>query len=64
MKIQEIMETASVGGTCAGGIAPVAQPMGEVITRQQPPRAAKYKNSAPRMGQRYAKRNTEKTLGQ
>lgn len=41
------METASVGGTSAGGIATVAQPMGEVITREQKPQTAKYRNSAP-----------------
>jgi hypothetical protein len=64
MRIQEIMETASVGGTCAGGMATVAQPLGSVISREQKTRAAKYQNSAPRMGQNYAKRNTEKTLGQ
>ena len=60
MKIQEIMETASAGGTCAGGMATVVQPMGEVISRQQPPGVAKYQNSAPRLGQNHAKRNTKK----
>jgi hypothetical protein len=64
MRIQEIMETASVGGTCAGGVATVAQPLGSIISREQTTRAAKYQNSAPRMGQNYAKRNTKKTLGQ
>jgi hypothetical protein len=28
MKIREIMETASAGTSCAGGVAPVAMPMG------------------------------------
>lgn len=30
MRAHEIMETASVGGTCAGGIAPVSTPLGMV----------------------------------
>lgn len=46
MRVKEITE--SVGGTCAGGIAPVAMPMGEVITRAQKPAHAKYQNSAPK----------------
>jgi hypothetical protein len=28
MKIHEIMETASAGASCSGGIAPVSMPMG------------------------------------
>ena len=32
MRMREIMETASVGATSAGSVAPVAAPMG-VITR-------------------------------
>ncbi len=28
MRMKEIMETASVGGTCAGGIAPVESALG------------------------------------
>lgn len=28
MRLKEIMENASVGGTCAGSVATVAQPMG------------------------------------
>lgn len=30
MRFKEIMETASVGGTCAGGIAPVESTLGVV----------------------------------
>ena len=30
MRFKEIMETASVGGTCAGGIAPVESSLGVV----------------------------------
>jgi hypothetical protein len=33
MRFKEIMETASVGGTCAGGIAPVESALGGVQTR-------------------------------
>ena len=33
MRFKEIMETASVGGTCAGGIAPVESTLGGVLTR-------------------------------
>jgi hypothetical protein len=56
MKIREIMETASVGGTCAGGIAPISQPLGELQQRQPRPRQAKYQNSAPGIGTKYAQR--------
>jgi hypothetical protein len=30
MRMHEIMETASAGASCAGGVAPVAMPMGMV----------------------------------
>jgi hypothetical protein len=33
MKIKDIMENASVGGTSAGSIAPVSTPLGGVISR-------------------------------
>ena len=33
MRFKEIMETASVGGTCAGGIAAVESALGGVQTR-------------------------------
>ena len=38
-----------MGGTCAGGIAPVSKPMGEVITRTKSAKPAKYANSAQKM---------------
>ena len=63
MKLREIMETASVGATAAGGIAPVAQPLGSVISRVQKPRATKYQNSAPITGTHNAKRRSQNTTG-
>lgn len=33
MKMREIMENASVGGTCAGSIAPVESALGGTISR-------------------------------
>jgi hypothetical protein len=42
-----IRENASVGASCAGNVAVFAQPMGEVITRPQIKKPAKYANSAP-----------------
>jgi hypothetical protein len=33
MRIREIMENASGGASCAGGIAPVSTPLGGVRTR-------------------------------
>ncbi len=33
MKINEIMETASVGASVAGGMAPTVAPIGGVLTR-------------------------------
>lgn len=47
MRLREITE--SMGGTCAGGIATVAQPMGEVITRTKKPAQTKYANSAQKL---------------
>jgi hypothetical protein len=47
MRLREITE--SMGGTCSGGIATVAQPMGEVITRNKTLKPAKYANSAQKM---------------
>ena len=47
MRLREITE--SMGGTCSGGIATVAQPMGEVITRTKSTKPAKYANSAQKM---------------
>ena len=42
-----IREDASAGASCAGSVAVMAQPMGEVITRPQIKKPAKYANSAP-----------------
>jgi|LakMenEpi03Aug12_release.lakeMendotaPanAssembly.Ray.scaffolds.fasta_scaffold1865400_2 hypothetical protein len=42
-----IREEASAGASCAGNVAVFAQPMGEVITRTQNTKPAKYANSAP-----------------
>jgi hypothetical protein len=42
-----IREDASAGASCAGNVAVFAQPMGEVITRPQNTKPAKYANSAP-----------------
>ena len=33
MKMIEIMETAGIGATCAGGIAPVESALGGVVSR-------------------------------
>jgi hypothetical protein len=41
------METASVGATSAGSMAPGPSAMGEVITRMPRARRAKYQNAAP-----------------
>lgn len=44
MKVRDIVfENASAGATASGSIAPMAQPMGEVIKRNAAP--AKYANS-------------------
>jgi len=47
MKIKELLETASACATTAGGMAPVALPLGEIIRRPEPTTATKYRNSAP-----------------
>lgn len=36
MKIREILEMASVGGTCAGGIAPVSTPTKKKRSKNKP----------------------------
>ena len=33
--------------TVSGSVAPVAMPLGSIITRTEKPRTAKYRNSAP-----------------
>jgi hypothetical protein len=42
-----IRENASTGASVAGGMAPIAQPLGAVITRELSVKPAKYRNSAP-----------------
>jgi hypothetical protein len=42
-----IREDASAGASCAGNVAVFAQPMGEIVTRPQNTKPAKYANSAP-----------------
>jgi hypothetical protein len=42
-----IQEDASSGASCAGNMAVFVQPMGEIITRTQNTKPAKYANSAP-----------------
>jgi hypothetical protein len=44
MKIQEITESASVGGTSAGSIAPVSQPLGMVSRSGGSLLSGKYSN--------------------
>lgn len=46
MRAREFLpEDASAGATAAGSVAPVAQPIGGMITRPQMPKTAKYSNS-------------------
>ena len=46
MKVQEIItETASVGASVAGSMAPISQSLGGPIRRANPPKPAKYSNS-------------------
>lgn len=47
MKIREIMETASSGASCAGAIATVTQPLGDIQRRVSLTPRTKYKNAAP-----------------
>ena len=42
MRWREIIESASVGATCAGGVAPVSQPMGMVSRNGANLMAGKY----------------------
>jgi hypothetical protein len=44
MKIQEITESASMGGTSAGSIAPVSQPLGMVSRSGGSLLSGKYSN--------------------
>ena len=46
MRAREFLpEDASAGATAAGSMAPVALPLGGMITRPQMPKTAKYSNS-------------------
>ena len=40
-----IKENASAGATASGSVAAIAQPMGSVISRLQPTRSTKYRNT-------------------
>jgi hypothetical protein len=57
MKIQEITESASVGGTSAGSIAPVSQPMGMVSRSGGSLLSGKYSNDPTPNTPREYKRN-------
>lgn len=50
MRFHEIFETASVGASSAGGIAPISQPLGELQKRVIDPKKNKYRNAAPKLG--------------
>lgn len=43
MRWIEIMETASVAATTAGGMAPVMQPLGAILSRSSVAQRDKYK---------------------
>lgn len=47
MKIHELLETASAGAVSAGGIAPVALPLGEIQKRVIAQTKNKYSNASP-----------------
>lgn len=47
--VQKLQETASVGATAAGSVAPVSGVLGSLVRRVAKPQKAKYKNSAPRI---------------
>jgi hypothetical protein len=49
-----IRETASAGATSSGGVAVVAQPMSQVITRTQNVKPGKYKNSLLQPGKKHS----------
>jgi hypothetical protein len=40
-----IKESASVGATSSGSVAAIAQPLGSSISRLQPARSTKYRNT-------------------
>ena len=46
MKIREIMETASAGASSAGGVAPVAMPMGTIARNGGSMLTGKYVTSS------------------
>ena len=46
MRMHEIMETASAGTSCAGGVAPVAMPMGTVSRNGGSMLTGKYTTSS------------------
>ena len=46
MRMHEIMETASAGTSCAGGVAPVAMPMGMIARNGGSMLTGKYVTSS------------------
>lgn len=46
MKMHEIMETASAGASCAGGVAPVDMPMGTIARNGGSMLTGKYVTSS------------------
>lgn len=66
MRMHEIMETASAGASCAGGVAPVSMPMGTVSRNGGSMLTGKYVTSSdptPNTPKEY-KRNKNRASGQ
>ena len=66
MKMREIMETASAGASCAGGIAPVAMSLGTVSRNGGSLLSGKYVTASdptPNTPKEY-KRNKNRARGQ
>ena len=66
MKMREVMETASAGASCAGGMAPTAMPMGMVSRNGGSMLTGKYVTSSdptPNTPKEY-KRNKNRARGQ
>jgi hypothetical protein len=66
MRMHEIMENASAGASCAGGVAPVAMPMGTITRNGGSMLSGKYVTSSdptPNTPKEY-KRNKNRARGQ
>lgn len=66
MKIRDIMETASAGASCAGGMAPTATPMGMIARSGGTMLSGKYvtgSDPTPNTPKEY-KRNRNRARGQ